>query len=112
MIFVLENGDAGTIEQSINCITRGGTIPVIGFLRQPKKMPNVAGLALAKGAIVRGINVGAKQMTEDMLWLVCAKELPKPVQRTFGFDERSIQAAYKHLESATLIGKIAIEVCR
>lgn len=108
--FVLENGGAGTIEQSINCVARGGIVAVIGFLSQAEKLPDVAGLVLAKGAIVRGINVGAKQMTEDMLRLVCARDLPIPVEKTFGFDEKSIQVAYQYLESGSHVGKIAIEI--
>lgn len=55
--FIIENGGSGTIEKSLSCIARGGIIAIVGFLDQAKEMPDVAGLVLGSGAIVRGINV-------------------------------------------------------
>ena len=108
--FIIENGGSGTIAQSCECIARGGIIAVVGFLKAAEQMPDVAGLVLGHGCIVRGINVGAKQMTEDMIAFVCGKNLDMPVEKTFGFSRDQIIEAYKYLESGNHVGKISIEI--
>jgi NADPH:quinone reductase-like Zn-dependent oxidoreductase len=55
--YIFENGGSGTIAQSIEAIAQGGVIAVIGFLSQAKEVPDVAGLALAKGCVVRGKSI-------------------------------------------------------
>ncbi|KAF7193666.1 Zinc-type alcohol dehydrogenase-like protein, partial [Pseudocercospora fuligena] len=112
--YVFENGGAGTIAESIKCVARGGQIAVIGFLAQidQKDMPDVAALVLDKGCIVRGINVGAKQLTEDMVQLVCSKDLAMPIDKTYKFELQEIKAAYKELSKAGHVGKIAIHIQR
>lgn len=109
---ILENGGSGTIAQSIECIARGGIISVIGFLSaaEQKDMPDVAGLVLGKGCVVRGINVGAKQMTEDLVKFVTSKNLAIPVDKTFEFTKDDVIAAYRHLESGGHVGKVCIEI--
>lgn len=107
---VFENGGAGTIEKSINCVSRGGIVSVIGFLSPPKEMPDVAGLVLGKGCIVRGINVGAKSLTEDLVRFVCEKGLEMPVEKVFEFDEKQVQEAYKYLEGGSHVGKVCIQI--
>ena len=108
--FIIENGGSGTIAKSLACIARGGIIAVVGFLDVAKEMPDVAGLVLAQGAVVRGINVGAKQLTEDLVAFVCGKNLDMPVEKTYGFSREEILQAYKNLEEASHVGKIAIEI--
>lgn len=110
--FVIENGGAGTIEQSIGCCARGGIVSVIGFLAPPEKMPDVATLVLGKGCIVRGINVGAKQLTEDLVKFVCGKNLNFPVEKVFGFTREGVVDAFKFMESGGHVGKIAIEIAK
>lgn len=107
------DGGAGTIEQCINCVVRSGVVVVCGFLSQLEKLCHVAGLVLAKGAIVRCITVNAKQMIEDMLRLVCSKSPPIIDEETSWFDEKSIRSLRlinTYLESASHVGIIAIEV--
>ena len=110
--FILENGGSGTIAQSVECIARGGIIAVIGFLAMAdqKDMPDVAGLVLGKGCVVRGINVGAKQLTEDLVNFVCRNGLDMPVEKTFGFSKSEIQEAYKFVESGGHVGKVGIKI--
>jgi NADPH:quinone reductase-like Zn-dependent oxidoreductase len=108
--FIIENGGSGTIAKSIECIARGGIIAVVGFLDMAKEMPDVASLVLGKGCVVRGINVGAKQLTDDMVAFVCGKNLDMPVEKTFGFSREEVLKAYKYLEGATHVGKISIEI--
>ena len=108
--FLIENGGSGTIAKSIDCITRGGIIAVVGFLDMAKEMPDVASLVLGKGCVVRGINVGAKQLTDDMVAFVCGKNLDMPVEKMFGFSREQVLEAFKYLEGATHVGKISIEI--
>lgn len=108
--FIFENGGSGTIAQSIDCIAYGGIIAVIGFLSQAKEMPDVAGLVLSKGCVVRGINVGAKQLTEELVAFVCGKNLQMPVEKVFGFSKEEVIAAFSYLESGAHVGKVAIQV--
>lgn len=107
---IFENGGSGTIAQSIECIKQGGQIAVIGFLSPAEEMPDVATLVLGKGCVVRGINVGSKQLTEDMVAFMCSKNLAIPIEKTFKFEKEQIIEAYKELEKAEHVGKIAIEI--
>jgi NADPH:quinone reductase-like Zn-dependent oxidoreductase len=93
---VFENGGSGTVKQSIDCIVMGGIISVIGFLSDAnqEEMPDVAGLALSKGCIVRGITVGSKQLLEDMVRFFVNRELRPPVDKVFGFSTEEVIAAY------------------
>lgn len=53
---ILENGGSGTIKESINALSYGGTIALIGFLAQAKQeeWPDVCALALGKSATREG----------------------------------------------------------
>lgn len=107
---ILENGGAGTLGQSLECVARGGMISIIGFLAAADKMPDVAGAILGKGCVVRGINVGGKPLTEDMVAFVTGKELDVPVEKEFGFSQEQVVEAYKYLESGGHVGKVAIVI--
>jgi NADPH:quinone reductase-like Zn-dependent oxidoreductase len=105
---VIDNGGAGTIEQSLEAVKMGGMISIIGILAAPEKMPDVALGILGKGAIVRGITVGAKQYLEELVTFVCARGLEIPVDKVFGFDQ--VHEAYAYLASGAHIGKVCIEL--
>lgn len=109
---ILENGGAGTIAQSISAVAFGGIVAVIGFLAAcpQDQMPDVASLALSKGAVVRGIIIGSKQQLEDMTRFVTAKGLAVPVEKEFGFSREEVVAAYGLLGSGQHVGKICIKV--
>ncbi|CAH0043167.1 unnamed protein product [Clonostachys rhizophaga] len=83
--YIFENGGSGTIKQSIEAIKFGGIISVIGFLSSAKQedMPDVAGLALSKGCVVRGIIIGSKQQLEEVVEFVGNHNLDIPVGKTF-----------------------------
>ncbi|KAL7754950.1 hypothetical protein ACKLNR_014707 [Fusarium oxysporum f. sp. zingiberi] len=110
--YVLETGGAGTIAQSINSVTHGGIISVIGFLAQceQKDMPDVALLALSKAAVVRGIIIGSRQHLEEVTRFVVARDLEVPVEKEFGFSRDQVIEAYKYLQSGQHIGKVCINV--
>ncbi|KAJ5645903.1 hypothetical protein N7490_002275 [Penicillium lividum] len=109
--YILENGGSGTIKQSLEAIAFGGVISVIGFLSSASQddMPDVAGLALAKGAIVRGIMVGSKQQLEDAVRFIGVHDLDIPVEKTFKFGRDQIIEALKYQVTGQHIGKVCIE---
>ncbi|KAI3397628.1 hypothetical protein diail_10499 [Diaporthe ilicicola] len=110
--FIFENGGAGTIAQSINAVAYGGSIAVIGFLSAcpQDQMPDVAALALSKGAVVRGIMVGSKQHLEEVTRYVLARGLTVPVEKEFGSGREDIIAAFEYLTSGTHVGKVCIRM--
>lgn len=110
--FILENGGSGTIKQSIEAIAYGGVISVIGFLSSApqEEMPDVAILALGKGAIVRGIMVSSKQQLEEAVRFVGVHDLPVPVEKSFNFGCDSVVEAFNHLTGGQHIGKVCIEL--
>ena len=110
--FILENGGSGTIKQSIEAIAFGGVISVIGFLSQApqEEMPDVAGLALSKACIVRGIIIGSKEQLEDLVRFVGSHDLKVPVEKTFGFSKDEVVKAFEYMASGQHIGKICINV--
>ncbi|KAJ3542973.1 hypothetical protein NM208_g3814 [Fusarium decemcellulare] len=109
---IFENGGAGTIAESINAVAYGGCISVIGFLAScaQDKMPDVAALALSKGAVIRGIMIGSKQQLQEVTQFVTAKNLRLPVEKEFGFSRDEVLAAFEYLASGKHIGKISITV--
>lgn len=108
--YVFENGGSGTIAESINSVKMGGNVSVIGFLSQAKEMPDVASLALAKGAVVRGINVGSTQILQEVVRFVSSKGLRMPVGKEFEFSEEKVIEAFEYLTSGSHIGKVCIKV--
>jgi D-arabinose 1-dehydrogenase-like Zn-dependent alcohol dehydrogenase len=107
----MENGGSGTIAQSLKAITYGGIINVIGFLSEASQenMPDVAGLALSKGAVVRGIMVGSKQLLEEAVRFISNKRLRLPVEE-FPFTQGGVKNAYEYLVSGQHIGKVCINL--
>lgn len=73
-------------------------------------MPDVAALALSKGAVVRGIMVGSKQQLEDVTRFVTAENLNVPVEKVFGFSRQEVVRAFEYLVSGQHIGKVCIAV--
>ncbi|KAI2837245.1 hypothetical protein CBS11852_7566 [Aspergillus niger] len=109
--YILENGGAGTIKQSLDAVAYGGSIAVIGFLAQAsqEEMPDVAALALGKGAVVRGIMTGSKQLLEEAVRFIGNRDLPVPVEKTFKFSRDQVVEAYGYLASGQHVGKICID---
>jgi NADPH:quinone reductase-like Zn-dependent oxidoreductase len=98
--FIFENGGSGTIKQSIDAISPGGIIAVIGFLSHSSQahMPDVAMMTLAKGCIVRGILLGPKQFLDNLVNFVINKHIELPVERIFGFSTDEVHSAFEYLQ--------------
>lgn len=110
--YILENGGSGTIQQSIEAVKYGGIISVIGFLSQApqSEMPDVAGLALSKGCVVRGIIIGSKQLLEEVVRFVGQRDLNIPVEKTFDFTQSGVIEALEYMSSGNHIGKVCIRI--
>jgi NADPH:quinone reductase-like Zn-dependent oxidoreductase len=110
--YILENGGSGTIADSISCIKSGGIISQIGFLDSGKKahMPDVASLVLSKACILRGINVGSKQLLEELIQFTEVNQLVSVVDKTFPFGHEGVIAAYDYLQSGSHVGKVCISM--
>lgn len=112
MDYIFENGGSGTIAQSLDAVAVGGVIAVIGFLSAApqSQMPDIARLVLAKGCIVRGIQVGSRELTEQAVRFVGEHDLDIPVEKVFGFSQEEVVKAYKYLAGGQHVGKICIEL--
>lgn len=110
---IIEVGGVGTIEQSLESVTWGGVVNVIGFLSSladDAVMPNVTFQTLAKGAILRGILAGSKQQLEEAVKFIGVQKLAVPVDKTFAFTRDDIISAFKYVESGQHVGKVCINL--
>ncbi|TFY79186.1 hypothetical protein EWM64_g4829 [Hericium alpestre] len=97
------------IEKCFNSVKQGGVISTIGFLGgEQKTHPNVPLLALTTGAILRGINVGPKQLHEDLLRFVDTNQLRPHIDKVFPFEQT--KEAIEYLSKGQHSGKIVIKV--
>ncbi|RYP74432.1 hypothetical protein DL769_004009 [Monosporascus sp. CRB-8-3] len=64
---VIEIGGEATIRQSIEAVTFGGVISLVGFLgsRPEGDMPDLTAMAMYKNCCIRGILGGSKQLLEQ-----------------------------------------------
>ncbi|KAL4957477.1 hypothetical protein BDW69DRAFT_180543 [Aspergillus filifer] len=108
--YVLENGGPRTVTESLNSIRMGVNVSVIGFLSQAKQMPDVAGMALGKGAVLRGVTVGSTPLLREVVRFLGAKCIRIPVDREFGFDLEGVVEGLKFMASGGHVGKVCIRV--
>jgi NADPH:quinone reductase-like Zn-dependent oxidoreductase len=101
---VVEVGGAGTLEQSLRAVRRGGTVSLIGRLAAPGEFnPN---WIFIKSVRVQGIYVGSREMFENMNRAIAAAGLKPVVDRVFAFEEA--RQALRYLESGAHFGKVCI----
>jgi NADPH:quinone reductase-like Zn-dependent oxidoreductase len=105
---VIETGGSGTMAKSLASVKPGGQIGLFGFLSQAEQLTDLVIPIVLKGVVVRGIQVGSRQLFEQLLQFVHAKKLHMPIEHSFGFTEDQVHAAYEKLVSQTGLGKIAI----
>ncbi len=101
---VVELGGAGTFNQSIAAVRRGGTISLIGVLAQGSDA-NI--LPVLMNAIrVQGIFVGSREMFSAMNTAIAMHRLKPVIDRTFGFDQ--LPEALRLMEAGGHFGKIVL----
>ena len=101
---VIEVGGAGTFNQSIAAVRRGGHISLIGVLAQGGEaniMP-----VLMNNIRVQGIFVGSREMFSAMNAAIALHRMHPVIDRAFGFGEA--REAFRCMESGKHFGKVCI----
>lgn len=102
---VVEVGGPGTLQRSIFSARLGGIVSLIGVLTHG----DINALTiLGGGVIVRGVFVGSRAMFEDMNRAISLHRIKPVIDRVFPFEEAA--EAYRHLASATHVGKVVITI--
>ncbi len=103
---VVEVGGAGTLPRSIEAVRQGGQIHMIGVLTGGGTIDPSA--VLRRGALLRGIYVGSRQMFEAMNRAIELHKIAPVIDRVFDFGEA--REAYRHLQGQGHMGKVVIRV--
>ena len=103
---VVEVGGPGSIAKSISAIRFGGHVSVVGNLAGKGTID--PGPIFAKRASVCGLQVGSRDLFEEMNRAIEVAKLQPLIDRVFDFTEA--RAAYEHLASGKHFGKIVIKV--
>ncbi|OQE36717.1 hypothetical protein PENCOP_c011G08240 [Penicillium coprophilum] len=115
MDFVFENGGPGTILESTNSIKIGGNVSVIDSLSRADQfeVPDVAGMALAKGATIRsplfGIPLLVPLSSFKISDLSLAKDCVHLLRRRF-FTQEDVVKIYEYVLSKSRTGDVCIKV--
>jgi len=104
---VIEVGGPGTAEQSVNSVRMNGEVAVIGMVAGFEGNINPLSL-LFKGATMRGVLVGPRELFRDLLDALKHNNVHPIVDKVFPF-EQAIDA-FKYLESGAHFGKVVIKV--
>lgn len=104
---VIEIGGSATLERSLSAVRYGGQIHIIGFLAGPKDF-NVAMQVLFKGAYLRGILVGSREMFEDMNASIQNNKIVPVVDQVFEFEKT--KDAYEYMIAQKHVGKVVIRI--
>ncbi|KAI9899841.1 hypothetical protein N3K66_004103 [Trichothecium roseum] len=115
---IVETGGPGTMEQSLRAVSEGGNISAVGILtagsssddsETNKSQTSSVGLQLiGRNAAIKGINIGPKDRTEEMLAFYADHRLHPQVGKTFAFEDAA--AALESLKSGDHFGKVVIAI--
>lgn len=99
-------GGAG-LNQSLNALRMGGTISIIGLLGGGVGEVNTIKF-FSKNANVYGVEVGSREMFEEMNRFIEANNIKPVVDKVFEFAE--FKEALKYLESGSHFGKVVVRL--
>src|SRR5215216_5957444 len=102
---VIEVGGAGTLSKSLNSVSVGGQVDLIGVLTTGGDFNPLS--VLMKGVRLQGIFVGSRRMFEDMNRAIEANRLKPVIDKTFAFEE--VHEALSYMEAGAHFGKIVIK---
>lgn len=108
---VVETGGPGTIAQSVKAVAEGGIISAVGVLTgiTNNKSKMAVNLSLInRNSALKGINIGPRDRTDEMLSLYTSKEIHPVIDRTFGFLE--VKDALNYVKNGSHFGKVVIKV--
>jgi NADPH:quinone reductase-like Zn-dependent oxidoreductase len=103
---VIEVGGAGTLERSLRCVRKGGTIVLIGRLAGTGLIDPLPIMRRAVRLI--GINVGSQEIFAAMNRGISAAGLRPVIDRIFSFCDA--KAAYRYFQSGLSFGKVLISI--
>ncbi|HEX8832230.1 MAG TPA: zinc-binding dehydrogenase, partial [Longimicrobium sp.] len=104
---VVEVVGGENLNRSLNAIRMGGTISIVGLLGGTRAPVETFFIA-SKSARVLGIEVGSREMFEEMNAAMATHQLRPVVDRVFGWDE--VPAALRHLEAGAHFGKVVVRL--
>lgn len=104
---VVEVGGPGTLERSMNCVSAGGQIALIGVLTGFGAPQSSLFPLVARNVRLDGIYVGSRTDFDSLLAFVVEHEIRPVIDRTFGFTEA--RSAFEYLKSGAHFGKVVIE---
>jgi NADPH:quinone reductase-like Zn-dependent oxidoreductase len=103
---VVEIGGAGTFSRSINAVKTGGTISLIGILSAAGQIDPMT--VLFKNARMQGIQVGSREMLEELIRAMAVNQVHPVIDKIFPFEQA--REAYRYLESGAHFGKVCISI--
>lgn len=104
---VVEIGGAGTLDQSMLATRVGGHVALIGVLAGFAG-PVQTALLFSKNLKVQGLTVGSRKMQQDMIAAIEANGIRPVISDRFALAD--LADAFRHQESGSHFGKIAIEI--
>ncbi|WP_421991747.1 zinc-dependent alcohol dehydrogenase family protein [Qipengyuania sp.] len=104
---VIEIGGAGTLDQSMLATRVGGHIALIGVLAGFAG-PVQTALLFSKNLKVQGLTVGSRTMQQEMIAAIDANGIKPQISDSFAL--KNLADAFRHQESGSHFGKIAIEI--
>jgi NADPH:quinone reductase-like Zn-dependent oxidoreductase len=104
---ILEVGGPGTLARSMNAVTAGGSIGLIGVLAGIESEVNPLSL-IAKAIRLQGIYVGSRDMFRTMNALISRDNIQPVIDKVFSFDDA--KNAYAHQASGSHFGKVVIAI--
>lgn len=104
---VVDTVGTGTLNQSLEAVTYGGEVALIGLMAFDDSSSGFGSL-MGKSATVRGIAVGSAQMYEALALAIDRHQVKPPIDRRFRFEDA--KDAYRFQSSPELFGKIVIDL--
>lgn len=105
---VIEVGGPDTLGKSMNSVSAGGTISLIGVLTGFDPPASSLFPLVTRAVDLHGIYVGSRAMFEQMNQFFSQHEIHPVIDKTFPFDQA--EEAYQFLKSGSHFGKIVIEI--
>ena len=103
---VIEVGGAGTLDRSLKAVRTGGHVALIGVLAGGTTFNPMP--VLMKAVRLQGVFVGSRTMFEAMNEVIAAKQMRPVIDRVFPLADAP--AAFRHIESGSHFGKVAIGI--
>ncbi len=106
--YIIEVGGPGTMKQSLDAITIGGIICVIGFVGTPTGDEPTASSILRNMCMLRSVLVGSRVLFEQMNRALEVWKVQPVIDTVFAFDK--VREAYEYQWQQKHIGKVVLDI--